>query len=362
METLSGTMGFSPVVSVVVNNPPVASARATEVQRGRVKFDGSGSTDTDGGVVSWEWDFGDGQGGTGETVEHTYSDLTGSYPVTLTVTDDRGCVDYAHYVLSFPSGVMTFVQDTSCTCDTIAVRIKGNALGEDGKAGGKDWDKTPGIDDGKTLGPLDGNPENGMSGGEKDYTGYAFEVVCTVKGDPDKCKQIQLVKGTTSAKGDKTWKGTNKDLDLDGTDDIDVSTQKKCQDAGGSWDGTKCELKFPQGGAKYGPDEYDQGEAGGAYEFWKGHPDGYAYKVHAGKQIIWYDTPLTNASKVFKADFVAIVRGTDGKYCYVKFSVDYGRQAGKDKEEISAGPDATLDGLAGEIKGKSGAASVPGVP
>ncbi len=59
---------------------------------------------------------------------------------------------------------------------------------------------------------------------------------------------------------------------------------------------------------------------------------------------------------------MAIVRGTDGKYCYVKFSVDFARQAGKDKEEIRAGPDATLDEPAGEIKGKSGAASVPGVP
>jgi chitodextrinase len=54
-----------------------------------ITFDASGSSDTDGTITSYEWDFGDGSTATGKTVTHTY-DAEGSYTVTLTVTDDAG--------------------------------------------------------------------------------------------------------------------------------------------------------------------------------------------------------------------------------------------------------------------------------
>jgi PKD repeat protein len=52
-------------------------------------FDGTASWDYDGAVVSWEWDFGDGQYATGPFVAHRYPNK-GSYDVTLTVTDNEG--------------------------------------------------------------------------------------------------------------------------------------------------------------------------------------------------------------------------------------------------------------------------------
>ncbi len=57
-----------------------------------VRFDASGSKDPDGDVLSYAWDFGDGDTGTGETIEHTFeaADETTIYTVTLTVTDGRG--------------------------------------------------------------------------------------------------------------------------------------------------------------------------------------------------------------------------------------------------------------------------------
>lgn len=55
-------------------------------------FDGTNSTDTDGIIMSYTWEFGDGNTGTGSTVEHTYSEV-GIYDVTLTVTDDDGATD-----------------------------------------------------------------------------------------------------------------------------------------------------------------------------------------------------------------------------------------------------------------------------
>jgi PKD repeat protein len=51
--------------------------------------DASGSTDPDGSITAYSWDFGDGSAAvTGRTATHTYA-AAGSYPVTLTVTDDR---------------------------------------------------------------------------------------------------------------------------------------------------------------------------------------------------------------------------------------------------------------------------------
>jgi subtilisin family serine protease len=55
-------------------------------------FDGSGSTDSDGTIVSYAWDFGDGGSGSGATPSHTYA-AGGTYTVTLTVTDDDGAPD-----------------------------------------------------------------------------------------------------------------------------------------------------------------------------------------------------------------------------------------------------------------------------
>jgi hypothetical protein len=55
-----------------------------------VAFDGSASTsDVDVPLVGWEWDFGDGDAGTGATTSHAYLH-SGTYVVTLTVRDQLG--------------------------------------------------------------------------------------------------------------------------------------------------------------------------------------------------------------------------------------------------------------------------------
>jgi len=53
-------------------------------------FDANDSNDPDGGnIASYAWDFGDGETGAGETIDHTYA-MDGTYTVELTVTDDEG--------------------------------------------------------------------------------------------------------------------------------------------------------------------------------------------------------------------------------------------------------------------------------
>lgn len=47
------------------------------------------SVDYDGTIVSWSWDFGDGNTSTQQNPTHTYSE-NGDYNITLTVTDDSG--------------------------------------------------------------------------------------------------------------------------------------------------------------------------------------------------------------------------------------------------------------------------------
>ncbi len=54
-----------------------------------VTFDGSLSTDSDGVIVKYEWNYGDGDWDVGKVCHHAF-DNPGSYTVTLTVTDDRG--------------------------------------------------------------------------------------------------------------------------------------------------------------------------------------------------------------------------------------------------------------------------------
>ena len=54
-----------------------------------VSFDGSGSVDTEGSIVAYDWNFGDGSTGTGVSPSNSYA-VAGTYTVTLTVTDDGG--------------------------------------------------------------------------------------------------------------------------------------------------------------------------------------------------------------------------------------------------------------------------------
>jgi N-acetylmuramoyl-L-alanine amidase/PKD repeat protein len=56
-----------------------------------ITFDGSASTDSDGTIAEYNWDFGDGSSGSGAGPVHTYSEA-GTYTVKLTVKDDKGAV------------------------------------------------------------------------------------------------------------------------------------------------------------------------------------------------------------------------------------------------------------------------------
>ena len=66
-------------------------------------FDGTNSTDPDGTIISYLWDFGDGATGTGAMTVHTYN-APGTYTVELCVTDDDSltacCLTSAHITIT----------------------------------------------------------------------------------------------------------------------------------------------------------------------------------------------------------------------------------------------------------------------
>lgn len=75
-----------------VNQAPVASFTtaysSTNIPM-NVSFDASSSSDSDGSIASYAWNFGDGSTGTGAIVNHTYA-TSGTFAAKLTVTDNGG--------------------------------------------------------------------------------------------------------------------------------------------------------------------------------------------------------------------------------------------------------------------------------
>lgn len=90
------TGGANPATRAVAflpNQEPRARFASSPRPSGQpTRFDARASSDRDGRVARYDWDFGDGTVGpdAGPTPTHVYRQ-PGAYPVTLTVTDDEGC-------------------------------------------------------------------------------------------------------------------------------------------------------------------------------------------------------------------------------------------------------------------------------
>ncbi len=87
-------LNFSDVIELGPNLPPVAKIRrpAPPIEVGdRVRFMAIGSSDSDGEVVLYQWDFGDGETAISSTwsVRHKFR-RSGNFTVTLTVLDNLG--------------------------------------------------------------------------------------------------------------------------------------------------------------------------------------------------------------------------------------------------------------------------------
>lgn len=96
---------------------PVASIDYT-FDGAEYSFDGTSSVASSGeSITDYVWDFGDGSGGTGSTITHTYSE-DGEYVVELEVTDSGGNVDTDQTTITVDSGGGTGSGDTGGGGDT----------------------------------------------------------------------------------------------------------------------------------------------------------------------------------------------------------------------------------------------------
>ncbi len=77
-------------VPAAINNLPIANF--TQVVNGLQVTFTDASSDSDGTIVSWEWDFGDTATSTVQNPVHVYAGA-GTFPVTLKVTDNEGGFD-----------------------------------------------------------------------------------------------------------------------------------------------------------------------------------------------------------------------------------------------------------------------------
>ena len=101
-------------------------------------FDGSASSDTDGTVTGYSWDFGDGSPvGTGKQSGHVFS-TAGSYQVTLTATDNDGA-----------SATVTKEVTVAPIASTIGFRTAGQYTGGPTKL--HSWAVPAGVQEGDTM-------------------------------------------------------------------------------------------------------------------------------------------------------------------------------------------------------------------
>ncbi len=138
--TVTDDNGASDTDSVAVdaNAPPTAALTADKTSGPTpltVKFDGSGSTDSDGSIVSWSLAFGDGNTATGtgavpNAISHTYTSAC-SCTASLTVTDNQGAQSAAatvgmHVTTNLPPVATLTATPTSGTV-ALAVSFDGSA-------------------------------------------------------------------------------------------------------------------------------------------------------------------------------------------------------------------------------------------
>jgi len=115
----------------VLNKAPVASfTESAEVTTtgDTIAFDASGSYDPDGTIISYSWNFGDGNSDTGLTVNHVF-DHSGTYTVTLTVTDNNGATDSETATISISNRqpIAAFTANTTEVIENNAVFFDASA-------------------------------------------------------------------------------------------------------------------------------------------------------------------------------------------------------------------------------------------
>jgi len=108
-----------------------------------------GSSDSDGSISSYDWDFGDGSSASGSSQYHVYRSA-GTYSIELTVADDEGVTDTATTTVTVeegnqvPSADLTFTPSNPVVGETVSFQ---STSSDDGTITSLEWQ----FDDGSTA-------------------------------------------------------------------------------------------------------------------------------------------------------------------------------------------------------------------
>ena len=142
--TIAITVNALQAPTAVVTASPVSGSTLTTFS-----FSGAQSTDGDGSIVTYAWDFGDGAGSSA-VAEPTYQFASaGNYTVALTVTDDDGLQGSATVQISVaaPQAPVAVASVDNANANTLTVlQFTGsNSTDADGQIVGYEWDFGDGI-------------------------------------------------------------------------------------------------------------------------------------------------------------------------------------------------------------------------
>lgn len=127
------------VVTLVLNGTEVAAENGSYlVPAGEnLTLDASGSSDPEGGNLTFAWDFGDGNTSTNATVDHSWGEA-GNYTVNVTLTDEEGASANASYALAIESAGLapgTFIRDEKARFTTTVTQPAAEAFCGDSGTG-----------------------------------------------------------------------------------------------------------------------------------------------------------------------------------------------------------------------------------
>jgi PKD repeat protein len=130
---VAGALGVTPYLSGGATNAPITTlvddldaqptdipplgAFTSSVNGLSASFDGTSSTDPDGTITDYSWDFGDSSTGNGATTTHAYA-AGGTYTVTLTVTDNGDASTSVAHQVTVGTAVTGTISPNAIVWDT----------------------------------------------------------------------------------------------------------------------------------------------------------------------------------------------------------------------------------------------------